>query len=109
MKESYGEGVVLHTGPESCVYGGNGVCEALTGVLAGRVLSPENSEYDPGADVVLASGRPHHSTDSTRCEWARRGHRPLACKEALCAGSGRSHVWPQGTVVRMENPNGVQP
>ena len=41
MKESYGEGVATHTGPESCVAVREGGGEALTGVRAGRVLSRE--------------------------------------------------------------------
>ena len=38
MKESYGEGVAIHTGPESCGNVSNGMAEALTGVRAGRVF-----------------------------------------------------------------------
>jgi len=58
MKDSYGEGVASHTGPESC----GAVCkvrvEALTGARAGRVFSRvRNSLRD--ADAVGESGRPH--------------------------------------------------
>jgi len=41
MKESYGEGVAIHTGPESCTLTRKGLGEALTGVRAGRVFSRE--------------------------------------------------------------------
>ena len=41
MKESYGEGVATHAGPESCVDVREGGGEALTGARAGRVLSRE--------------------------------------------------------------------
>jgi len=41
MKESYGEGVANHTGPESCGGGSDAMAEALTGVRAGQVLSRE--------------------------------------------------------------------
>ena len=41
MKESYGEGLASHTGPESCAVVRKGDGEALTGVRAGRVLSRE--------------------------------------------------------------------
>ena len=41
MKESYGEGLATHTGPESCVGAREGGGEALTGERAGRVLSRE--------------------------------------------------------------------
>jgi hypothetical protein len=41
MKESHSEGVAIHTGPELCVASREAGCEALVGVRAGRVLSPE--------------------------------------------------------------------
>ena len=47
MKESYGEGLATHTGPESCGVDREVHDEALTGVHAGRVLSRE---------IVLTSG-----------------------------------------------------
>ena len=43
MKESYGEGPAVHTGPESCAMElRKGVGEALTGVRAGRDIEPRN-------------------------------------------------------------------
>ena len=58
MKESYGEGVASHTGPESCAAVREGDREALTGEQAGRALSREtNSLRD--ADAVEEGGRPH--------------------------------------------------
>jgi len=42
MKEPYIEGLAPHDDPESCVVDRKGAVEALTGVCAGRVLSPEN-------------------------------------------------------------------
>lgn len=41
MKESYGEGIAIHPGPESCVASRKAAIEALTGAPAGRVLSCE--------------------------------------------------------------------
>jgi hypothetical protein len=58
MKESYGEGVASHAGPESCGAAREGSAEALTGVRAGRVLSRERISLR-GADAVKESGRPH--------------------------------------------------
>ena len=58
MKESYGEGVATHTGPESCGAACKGSVEALTGVRAGRVCSRERNVLR-GADAVGESGRPH--------------------------------------------------
>jgi hypothetical protein len=65
MKESYGEGVATHTGPESCVVGSNPEGEALTGVRAGSVWSREihapgsDPRVPRGADAVEESGRRH--------------------------------------------------
>lgn len=58
MKESYGEGLATHTGPESCGAARKGVVEALTGVRAGQVFSRE-SPILRGADAVRRSGRLH--------------------------------------------------
>lgn len=41
MKESYEKGVATHLGPELCVVSRKAGREALAGVRAGRVLSPE--------------------------------------------------------------------
>ena len=64
MKESHGEGVASHTGPESCVPLREGRGEALTGGRTGPVIEPR--KHDPvlgralqGADAVEESGRPH--------------------------------------------------
>ena len=56
MKESYGEGIATHTGPESCGDDREGVAEALTGVRAGRVLSRERISLR-SADAVEERGR----------------------------------------------------
>jgi hypothetical protein len=58
MRDSYVEEIANQNGPESCVYVGNCVCEALTGGDVGQVLSRENMRIR-GADVVDGSGRPH--------------------------------------------------
>ncbi len=61
MQESYGEGLANHAGPESCGTVGNGSPEALTGVCAGWVLSPEKDDQLAGADALLECGRQHRS------------------------------------------------
>ena len=58
MKESCGEGLATHTGPESCGVVREDVVEALTGVRAGRVFSRERTPLR-GADAVRTSGRHH--------------------------------------------------
>jgi hypothetical protein len=48
MKEPYGEGVAIHSGPESCVGVRKDSGEALTGVRLGWVLSREISNGPRG-------------------------------------------------------------
>jgi hypothetical protein len=92
MREPYGEGVASRTGPESCLAGCEAVGEALTGVPVGRVLSRESIESVWGADAVEIVGRRNRSVAIARPVRAPRGRRPRAHSEALCAGTGRSHV-----------------
>ena len=84
MKVSYSEGLATHAGSESCMFGGNVVHEALTGVRAGQVLS---REIEPplrkqwlllGADALELSGRQN---------WKRRDREALldlARSKTLC-------------------------
>ena len=51
MKESYSEGLAIHTGPESCGVVREDDVEALTGEGAGRVFSRERSQLRD-ADAV---------------------------------------------------------
>jgi len=69
MKVSYGEGIAIRTGSESCIGVRKGEGEALTGVRTGQPLSRE-IETPPrkrwllrGADAVEISGRQ---------DWGRR-------------------------------------
>jgi RNA-directed DNA polymerase len=69
MKESYGEGLATHTGPESCGAAREGGVEALTGVRAGWVFSRE-STFLRGADAVGESGRPHSVHRNRKVRWS---------------------------------------
>ena len=57
MKESYGEGLATHTGPESCGAVHKRGVEALTRARTGWVFSRERLLR--GADAVRRGGRPH--------------------------------------------------
>ena len=59
MKESYGKGLAVHTGPESCGGARKDTVEALTGVRAGQVSSRETGVKLWDADAILTSGRQH--------------------------------------------------
>jgi hypothetical protein len=59
MKESDVEGLANHNGPELCGGGGNTAAEALVGVRAGTVLSPEIRTRVSGADRLFVLGRQH--------------------------------------------------
>jgi hypothetical protein len=58
MRESYIEDLANRGGPESCVGDPRGRSEALTGVHAGRLLSPEIGLVR-GADALGNDGRQH--------------------------------------------------
>ena len=68
MKESYGEGVASHTGPESCGAAQEDSVEALTGARAGRVFSRERI-FLRGADAVRRSGRLHLTRRYRETRW----------------------------------------
>ena len=57
MKESYGEGLASHTGPQPCADVREGMGEASAGARAGRVLSRESERRERGADAVKLAGR----------------------------------------------------
>ncbi len=69
MKESYGEGLASHTGPESCITAREGRDEALTGERAGRVLSRERTSLRD-ADAVEEGGRPHPARRQRKTRWS---------------------------------------
>src|SRR5262245_35291682 len=59
MEESYGEGIAIHAGPESCGHSREGSAEASRGVRAGRVRfeSPTLTEAPDGLRVRPSSLR----------------------------------------------------
>jgi RNA-directed DNA polymerase len=91
MKESYSEGLAIHTGPESCAHIREGVGEALTGVRAGRVLSREITRSRVPTPWCSAEGHTERIA-SARYVRTLRGRRPLARTETSCAGTGRSRI-----------------
>jgi hypothetical protein len=108
MRVPCGEGVAIHTGPESCVYVRKGMGEALTGDVRAGLLSRERSLQ--GVDVVLVCGRQYqaHRYGEMRLDsaWSKtpstyvsssRGNREIP-RLAL----------DEGAEVRAVNPEGVR-
>ena len=93
MQVPYDEGVANHIDPESCAVAREGGREALTGERAGQAIEPRKYPL-PGCRRRSADGRQYGC--------ARYRERPdgpawsenLACADALCSGTGRSHDRP---------------
>jgi RNA-directed DNA polymerase len=101
MKESYGEGPAIHTGPESCGAAREGSDEALTGERMGRVFSRVRVLLRD-ADAVRRSGRPHPvhryrqvlqspARSETPCTYGStlRGNREIPCPPGAVRAPGR--------------------
>ena len=109
MKESYGEGLASHTGPESCVDSREGVGEALTGVCVGPVLSREI--FASGVPMLFPQAEGHTRTVVLARRYETpRGLRPGACAETPHARTGRSLVRPgrDGEQGRFGKPKGLR-
>src|SRR5579859_2720594 len=93
MQVSYGEGIANHTGPELCVASREAGDEALAGVRAGQVLSPEITVTGVPTPSPKAEG---HTLSIASARWAGtpRGPRPWACTQAPRTRTGRSQASP---------------
>ena len=90
MEVHYDEGIANHIGPEPCAGIREDAGEASAGDRIGQPLSREIGVI-LGADAVLVGGRQHE-----RARYCERPSGParsetLACADAPCAGTGRSH------------------
>jgi hypothetical protein len=94
MKESYGKGVAIHPGPESCVASRKAAIEALTGEHAGRVLSCEIIATGVPTSFSMAEGNTERCTIASTWRTSR-SLRPQACMETPRARTGRPHRRPQ--------------
>ena len=98
MEVPYGEGVATRTGPEPCADARKGVGEASAGECTGQPLNRERPII-PGADTVPnVEGHTHGRAISERLDdpaWSQT----LACAEASCTGTGRSHGRPAAPIT----------
>jgi RNA-directed DNA polymerase len=67
MKESYGEGLASHTGPESCAGRREAAGEALTGVHADQPLSSEIRSIGTPTQLTNAEGNIEHDDSRESC------------------------------------------
>ena len=93
MQVRYDEGVAIHIDPEPCAVACEGDSEASAEEHIGQPWSPAKIHI-PGADAVAkAEGDTDGRVKRERLEdpaWSKN----LACVEARCAGTGRSHARP---------------
>jgi hypothetical protein len=95
----YGEGVATHIGPKPCAVVRKGGGEASAGECTGQPLNRERPII-PGADTVPnVEGHTHGRAICERPDdpaWSQT----LACAEASCTGTGRSHGRPAALIKR---------
>ena len=93
MQVHRGEGVAIHTGPESCGARREACVEALTGERAGRPLSRDRV-LPRGADAVEVCGRQHGRVRERECPAGPAWSETPACTDSPCAETGRSAARP---------------
>ena len=108
MKVPYGEGIASHIGSESCGCIRKDTVEALTGVRAGWVLSPEIDAFGVPTRFRLSEGHAGLLVIA-RFVRARRGLRPHARTQAPHKG-GKSPVRKPGgpTLDRAQERSATQ-
>ena len=114
MKVPYGEGIASHIGSESCGCIRKDTVEALTGVRAGWVLSPEIDAFGVPTRFRLSEGHAGLLVIA-RVNRTPRDRRPHARTQAPHKGgfasrseAGRPHAGPRTGTVRDANPKGVR-
>ena len=93
MQVHHDEGVANRIDPESCAGAREGIGEALTGERIGQPLSRERNLI-PGADAVIRTEGNTDGHDRRERPDGPAWSKTLACADAPCTGTGRSHVWP---------------
>jgi len=110
MKEPYRQDLASQPDPESCAGDRKVAGEALTGAHAGQPLSSEITESGVPTQSLLSEGYAMGGVKASRLS-TPRSHRPCACVETPCAGTGRSsrHPWRDGARDRSEQADAVRP
>lgn len=93
MQVHYDEGIATHIGPEPCAGLREGVGEASVGDGIGQPLSRERTDVPDADTVLIVEGNTKRRASASACfdpAWSET----LACADAPCTGTGRSHGWP---------------
>jgi hypothetical protein len=91
VRVPHSEGVANHTDPLSCVGHREVSGEALAGESIGQPLSRE-SRFNPRCRRRFGRGRQHGRTQYREVRSKPAWSETLACAEAPCTGTGRSHA-----------------
>ncbi|KKK67911.1 hypothetical protein LCGC14_2949350 [marine sediment metagenome] len=100
MKESYGEGVAIYTGPESCGGYSNVMAEALTGVHAGQVLSREIL-FDfrwHGNEAIVAAAKAQMDKLVHCCSYVYHA-KPVAAQKGEKLQEAYGNIVPKGVAI----------
>ena len=101
MKESYGEGVASHPGPEPCEGGREAALEALDRGICRLGIELRNAwSRTPMTSDDQKATRMYAKNASVQT--VLRSRRPQACRETSCARTGR----PRGRPQRYGGPEG---
>ena len=100
MKESHGEGIATHTGPESCGDSRKGAAEALAGEGTGQDIEPRKIANSGMPTLSCHAEGNNQCTEKARCKGTPRGQRPYARSETPRTGAGRSRVLPRQNSAR---------
>jgi len=84
------EGVANHIGPKPCAVARESRGEASVGESIGQPLSRERTY--PGCRRRDPVGRQHGRSRSRKCPLDPAWSENLACADAPCTGTGRSHA-----------------
>ena len=99
MRVPYGEGVAIRIGPEPCADVRKDAGEASAGERTGQPLNRERPIILSADTVPNVEGHTHGRAIRERLDdsaWSQT----LACTEASCTGTGRSHGRPAAVVMR---------
>ena len=108
MQVHHDEGVANHIGPEPCVVGREANGDASVGDHIGQPLSRESRRIS-GAEAVLLFRRQYEQVRYSECLLDPAWSENLACVDAPCAGTGRSHVWPRRVTAVGPHREGEEP